>query len=177
MTTVTTQARTVTVTHTARSVAVSSAARVVAASQETRTVTAIREPRAVTVQLPQTVGAGSGGSPENTITLTAAETLSGHRAIAVVGGQAVHADKDTPDHTGRVVGISLNAATLGDTVTVQTEDSLSHGGWSWTGRYVFVNSAGQLTDTRPVTGFSQRIARVLNATTILIDIDDPVILS
>ncbi|WP_261365333.1 collagen-like protein [Anatilimnocola floriformis] len=91
------------------------------------------------------------------------------RAVAIVGGKAVHADKDTSSHAGVVRGILLNAPAQNATARIQIYGPLTHDGWTWTPTGdIYIGNDGQLTQTQPVTGFIRRIAVADTATRIFI---------
>jgi hypothetical protein len=47
---------------------------------------------------------------------------------------------------------------------------MSDGSWNWSGgQLLFFNSGGTLTETPPVEGFSQAVARVESSDTIFVD--------
>lgn len=110
----------------------------------------------------------------NTETVVAAEALGGHRAVTVDG---YYADKDTAGHKFKVLGVTQGAASLGDAAVVTTFGAITNGGWSWTvGSPVFLSTNGHLTQTAPTSGFRTIIGRPTTATTLFIDISEPIAL-
>lgn len=106
--------------------------------------------------------------------VTAAEALGGHRAVTVDG---YYADKDTAGHKFKVLGVTQGAASLGDAAVVTTFGAITNGGWSWTvGSPVFLSTNGHLTQTAPTSGFRTIIGRPTTATTLFIDISEPIAL-
>lgn len=107
-------------------------------------------------------------------TVIAAEALGGHRAVTVDG---YYADKDTAGHKFKVLGVTQGAASLGDAAVVTTFGAITNGGWSWTvGSPVFLSTNGHLTQTAPTSGFRTIIGRPTTATTLFIDISEPIAL-
>lgn len=104
------------------------------------------------------------------IEVAAGENLSGHKAVAVIASEAVHADKGTAGHRGLVRGITTGAANDGDTARVQVYGPMREPSWTWTpGLPIFVGSAGALTQTVPTSGWLQQIAVADSTTQIFID--------
>jgi hypothetical protein len=98
------------------------------------------------------------------------ENLSGHKAVAIVGGQAVLADYSNSAHRGLVRGITTGAIASGETARVQVYGPLREPGWSWTaGLPIYVGSNGALTQFAPTSGWLQQIAVADTATQIFID--------
>lgn len=110
---------------------------------------------------------------EQESTYTAGQALSALRAVYADGDvyYANHADLATIN----VVGITTNAASPGDTVTVQTSGALSDGSWSWTPGPIYVGSNGALTQIAPVVGYLMEVARAVSATDIVINLQQPII--
>ncbi len=104
------------------------------------------------------------------IEVAAGENLSGHKAVAVVAGEAVHADKGTPIHRGLVRGVTTGAANDGDVARVQVYGPMREPSWAWTpGLPIYVGTAGALTQSVPTSGWLQQIAVADTATQIFID--------
>lgn len=112
------------------------------------------------------------------VLIAAGEALSGHRAVAVVAGEAVHADHATPAHRGLVRGITTGAVSEGDVARVQVFGPMREVSWSWTpGLPIYVGANGALTQTAPTSGWLQRIAVADTATQIFIDPQPIIVLS
>ena len=102
------------------------------------------------------------------------DALAGFRGIAVVEGKAVHADKDTAAHRGKVRGVSAAAATGDDDARVQILGPMVNPSWAWTADLpIYLGSDGALTQTRPTTGFVQIIGWADTATQIDIRLGEP----
>lgn len=100
----------------------------------------------------------------------AAITLSGHRLVAYnASGNIVYADHMTePD----VIGISLNAATIGQPVSIALNNTeVEHAGWSWTPQQgVFLGANGAIVQTPVTNGYSVKIGEAISATKIFLSI-------
>jgi hypothetical protein len=131
------------------------------------------DPNALSVVEVQTQGTQGppGVSAQDDITRTAAEILGGHRVVrAVSATHCEYADQSNPLHGDDTLGVTLNAAALGDLVTIRTEGSLTHAGWSWTaGLPVFLSTLGGLTQVEPSSGCIQVIGFAEAADTLFID--------
>lgn len=137
-------------------------------------ITAYREQVAITAQIH---GAVINGTINDTVTLEAANDISGHKAIAVKNdGLAYYADANTITTSG-VLGISTNAALAGDIVRVQCSGALTHSGWSFVpGKPVFVSSNGSLTQNVSGSAYVSIIGTAISATTLIIEVQQTVYL-
>lgn len=110
--------------------------------------------------------------------LICAETLSGHRAVTCNrDGMLIYADKDTPEHGHKLLGITTHAAESGSFCTVLRYGELTEPSWSWeTDKPVFVGEAGMLTQTPPETGFSVIIGFPIKPDTLSVRIQTTVYL-
>jgi len=108
----------------------------------------------------------------NDTSLTAAVSLSALRAVTTdANGDAVYASNDTLANA-QVVGITSNAASAGDGVTIKTSGILTDANWSWTKGTVYLGTNGTLTQTAPSGGaIVVHVGRALTATKLQIDID------
>lgn len=99
-------------------------------------------------------------------------------AIAiVVTSSGYNADSGNPSaFFGKVIGIS-NAAILANNIgKIVTDGEVTYSGWSWTrGTELFLNGTA-ISATAPSTGFIQRIGTAKNATTIVLEISQPILL-
>ena len=116
-----------------------------------------------------------------TTTMTAGETLGGHRIVAVdpASTRAIYASSDNPAHAIGVVGMTTGSVNQGDPVVVQTFGIVNEAGWNWdmsTPR-LFVGLNGVMTQTVPTSGFICQIATCLSPTSICIEKQQPIILS
>ncbi len=100
----------------------------------------------------------------------AGENLSGHKAAAIVSGEALLADHNTAGHRGLVRGVTTGAVANGETARVQVYGPMREASWSWTaGLPLYVGSNGALTQTAPTSGWLQQIAIADSPTQIFID--------
>lgn len=108
---------------------------------------------------------------------TAGETLSGHRVVVVIDGEAFYASQDNPAHIHIVRGITVASALLGSLACIQIDGPLIEASWNWTPNLpLYLSTNGHLTHTPPTTGFIQQIAVADTPTRIFIDNYEPLVL-
>lgn len=111
----------------------------------------------------------------DTVAVTAAENLGGHRIVTVEG---YYASKDTTEDKFKVLGMTTGAATTGTEATVQISGYITEPGWNFTvGEPVFLSTNGHITQTAPTSGFCLIIGKPKTATTLFIEIHEPTILA
>lgn len=101
----------------------------------------------------------------------AAVALSGHRVVAVIGGQLVYADPGSAGHKLSVVGITPGAANAGEIARPVSAGQMDEPGWAWVpGLPVYAGTLGTLTQTPPgppgwlrIVGVAQTSTRLLVA--------------
>lgn len=110
---------------------------------------------------------------------TAAQTLGGHRAVALVAPGTVDvADVRNVAHCNRVVGITTGAVAAGAKAEIRARGQMSEPGWVWLpGRDVFLGADGLLTQTLGLAGalFVQRLGCALSPAEILVDLGEPIL--
>lgn len=110
----------------------------------------------------------------------AGETIGGQRVVAInpATSKLVLADSTNIAQMGYVVGLSSNSAFSGDVITVQDNQVITDSGWSWdiTKANVFLGINGQMTQTAPTVGFLCQVAMVLNPTSLMFSIKQPILL-
>jgi len=110
---------------------------------------------------------GSAGA--QTLSITAAQNLSGHRMVVATSAGAVYADPTNPAHADALLGITIGAALSGDQVTVLVAGEMIEPSWSWTpGLPLYVTTSGLLSHTPPSTGWVQIAALAVTPTRILL---------
>lgn len=106
----------------------------------------------------------------------AAEAIGGHRAIIQTTAGLMYADASAATHSGRVVGVTTSAANAGDQITYQSAGRIVEPSWSWTpGDDIYVGLDGALTQSIPFgAAFVQRAGYAIDATTMWVDLSEPV---
>lgn len=92
---------------------------------------------------------GEPGTSADALEVPAGEDVGGHRPISVIGGAAYHTDPDDADSAAACVGISLNAAALGDTVRIVVAGYMTEPSWGWMDGPIWVGAGGLLTQSPP----------------------------
>ncbi len=118
---------------------------------------------------------GTPGTPGNLLTRYAAAIVAGHQAVRSITGGIGPATSDDLLGAGATLGISTNAAQVGQPVTVQSSGELIEQTWNWKPGAVFLGLSGALTQTPPTTGVLQQIGVSTSPTSILVDIQDPTV--
>lgn len=136
------------------------------------------------VELLSTSGGGtSEGQPQELLgaQYRAAIDVSGHRAVVLdADGRLNYASNNVPDHLGRLVGITTNAALTGDFAFVAKAGIVTEPSWTWTvGSPIFMGANGLLTQAAPANAgtFSQIVGMPIAATRLFIDIREPILIS
>jgi len=71
----------------------------------------------------------TGSSGNDNAQLIAGENISGNRMIYIKDGKAFYADANNTDCLNKVIGMSLNAATINDTVNIRTFGKINNPNW------------------------------------------------
>ena len=107
----------------------------------------------------------------------AAQALSGHRVLKATIDGANYASSDVIEDASAVIGISVEAASAGALIQIQTDAELSEPSWNWAvGKPVFNGLNGLLTQTSPSAGYSLVVGLATSPTTILISVKQPIII-
>lgn len=115
----------------------------------------------------------SGGA---SVQVLAAAAVGGLRAVVFTAAGAVHASNDNLAHVGLVSGISINAASSGGAVNVQSAGFVDELSWSWAPGDIWLGVDGALTQLYPAGAlFSQRLGYAVSPTRVWIDLDQPII--
>ena len=104
------------------------------------------------------------------VTLQAADTIHGRRAVCADSGQCYHPDLSVPVDALRIVGVTTQAGTTGTDVIVQVSGRMTNATWAWVAGPVYSDDEGVLTQTAPATGWIVQVGRAIDATTIEIDV-------
>lgn len=101
---------------------------------------------------------------------TAGAGITARRAVAIVGGVALHADNANDAYRGKVRGVALESVSNGQTVKVRTYGPLRWAGGSWDpGGLIYVGAGGVLTQVRPASGWVFILGRADSSTKLFID--------
>ena len=96
------------------------------------------------------------------------------KAVSVIASQAVHADKDDATHKHNIRGLAVDTYADTETACIQIGGRAYLDSWSWTPDLpVYVNTNGDLTQTRPTSGFVTQIGVADAAKEIYVDVLAP----
>lgn len=112
---------------------------------------------------------GDPGDAADTPTFESGESISAKRVIRVDGDLAYYADATNGAHAGKAIGISVGAASIGDTVTVRMTGMIDEPTWTLTEGPVYVGANGALTQSVTGLAFVQQIGVAVSATQININ--------
>lgn len=113
----------------------------------------------------------------NTIIRTADTPISGHRCVVDTGDGVVYLSLADLSHGERILGITLNAAGVGDPLNIQYSGEVTNSGWSWIpDEPIFPIENGLLSQTPPSTGFCVYIGFASSQTSIFINIQQAIYL-
>lgn len=114
------------------------------------------------------VAQGAGGAA-STISRLAGEAIGGHRAVKVLADNKAWLASPADADVEAVVGLTDNAASTGDALTIRFAGELTHLGWSWTAGPVWLGAGGTLTQVVPTSGAIIRIGEAVGPTAININ--------
>lgn len=127
--------------------------------------------------VPGVAGApGAPGGAQGTV-YVAPFPMSGHRVvIADETGSLAYADCSIPSHALRVVGVTVNAADTGGSMTVQALGSLTEPSWNFdVSNPVYLSNSGLLTQVAPVApNFSMVIGAPISQTSLFVRPQPPI---
>ena len=130
-----------------------------------------------TLTLSSAVTGPPGPAGDANVTFTAGVAIGGHRLVRLNAGLLRYMSNDQPADANMALGVSRNAAALGQAVTVQGSGLLSEPSWTWTPDLpVFCGINGLLTQLVPTAGFILVIGVAVSATDIIIAIKTPLVL-
>lgn len=115
-------------------------------------------------------GVGGGG---DTIQVVLGETITTGNAVCISSSGFMKADKDDPDKA-KVVGFATASGNAGNSVSIRV--SAQQGGFTGltAGSPIFLDTAGDITQIVPTSGFAVRLGVALSATDILVELAQPI---
>ena len=97
-------------------------------------------------------------------------------AFTMVTATGERADSGNPAHYGKVVGITQVEVLSGFIATLVTDTEVTNPSWSWSpGDVLFLNGTS-ISTTPPASGFIQIIGVARTATTIIVQLQPPILL-
>lgn len=117
---------------------------------------------------------GSSGAAA-TVQLPIGVVITGLKIVRSVLGVIYPVDTSLPDHAEDVIGLALQSVTVvGNDVTVQTAGPVTDSSWNWSSGTIWCGPDGTLTQSPSATGWLMEVGRVVNSTTIQLDIEPPI---
>lgn len=110
----------------------------------------------------------------------AGENIAAFRMVALIDDELVLANQADESHAYAIAGITLTAATTGQSPSVQRSGMVVNPAWSWTpGEPIYLGSNGQLTQdgTAITSGFLLPLGWAAEATRLWLEIGQPTFLS
>lgn len=107
---------------------------------------------------------------------TAGETISALRVVYEADGEVFYLDPHDELHIDQLLGLSMSAAQVGETLNVQRSGELFDAGWNWALGRIWLGANGTLTQTPPETGYDVLIGTAVSNRSILFHIQDPIFL-
>lgn len=113
---------------------------------------------------------GQSGTNPGIITRVAGEALASLRVVSIAAnGQAVYANAQVEALVTTVIGVSLAAVNIGESVQIQTLGVVTEPGWSFTpGSSIFLGAGSLLSATPPNTGWVVKMGTALSSTEVAI---------
>lgn len=121
---------------------------------------------------------GIASQQNGTIYRAIADTsISGHRAVIRTASGISYASNDNLSHKLATIGVTLNAANVGDMVTVIVYGEITEPSWNWTPNLpVFLGVNGNLVQVAPnqVNSFSLIIGFAISPQILLVSLKEAI---
>lgn len=112
---------------------------------------------------------------QNELIVVAAQDISALRAVSIRNNQAYACDARDPANRGNCSGVSVTAATLGQTIKIRRFGEVDITGLTLAAVVIWAGDNGELTQP-PLDlnnwAFIQQVGRVIDTNTMTVDIDD-----
>jgi hypothetical protein len=137
----------------------------------------IEVPNATVLYLPVAGPPGSGGD-SSVLTVIAGQDLSGERVVRPqLDGTVIYATNADLEEATVPLWITLQAALMGDILTVQAVGPVTFSGWTWVDGPIFLDVNGSMTQIAPTAlggaAFIRQVASPQTATTLYWDPQRP----
>lgn len=102
------------------------------------------------------------------------ENLSGHRVVYIKDNMAYYADNTLPDSIGKVIGLTTQASTIGQTVIIRKIGVIENTGWGLTPNATYyLGTNGAISTTIGNGIYSQAIGFAVDSDNLEINIYNP----
>jgi hypothetical protein len=129
--------------------------------------------RAIGEQGPRGMTGPVGPSGGSVLTYISPRDLGGGR---VVTGFIDYADSSDTLTASKAIGFTLGAVSIGENVSILLSGELDGFFGLISGEIIYLSTNGLITQTPPPSGYIQKLGVALNPTTILINIQEPIVL-
>lgn len=109
---------------------------------------------------------------------TAGENISSGNVVMLSAGQVFKYDPSTEANYGKAIGIAKTAALTGEIITVILSGSVNITGWGLVqDATYYAVAAGAVSSSPPSSGLIGMIGVAKDTNTMIIDIDEPIVLN
>lgn len=112
--------------------------------------------------------------------ITAANAVGGNRFVYLDGDQVVYANNQNLEHGMKIVGVTTNAANVGDTLNISFFGEIEEPTWNWDmGKPIFLGVNGlptQVVPTHPSAAFSLIVGFPISPTKMFVSKREPITL-
>ena len=138
-------------------------------------VVSVQVPQVITIEVNRGQKGDPGDSGNSAPVLPVTQNISALRILSNLNGQYDYANPLDPIAAWAIVGISLQSINSGGLLAPVNNRVVTDQSWSWVrGSPVFLGANGTLTQTPPTAGNLVTVARVFDAKTLFIHIEDPI---
>jgi hypothetical protein len=116
----------------------------------------------------------AGGYARSIVSRVAAENLSASRLVYVGVDGVRYASSDDVSKV-HALGLTRSAVITGQSVFIQTEGDFTDDSWAWIPGPVFLGLNGFLTQTADPSKHLVQIGVAMDATTVVVDIEPPIL--
>jgi hypothetical protein len=118
------------------------------------------------------------GGTSNYLGILADQSLGGHRVVRKTATGVNYADSSQIASAGTAIGITIGAVSAGQNAMIAvTGMDIVEPSWNWSPGAIYLGLNGLMTQSAPISGFIQRIGIVTGPTSILVSVEQPLIVS
>lgn len=119
---------------------------------------------------------GPVGPSTGSFIMVTGEAIGGHRGVYPSLGVCYYADSSITNQADKLIGVSTEAVDIGEFLNIQSAGELTGFSGLTSGAAVYLQANGILSSVIPTSGFIQQVGVALTATTLLINIQSPIII-
>lgn len=107
----------------------------------------------------------------------AGESILSYKFVVLINDKIYLADKDNINHLNKVTGLALQSGDADDTISVLLHGTANLNLWNLTlNSNYFIDNNGEISPTKPTTGFLQIIGYAQTIDKLFVRITEPIIL-